>query len=130
MAKKPPEHHAVTELVEKVQASFKSAEETFAETLKELTLRLTAAQHDAKKRLDEVLALVQRKDFSDLQEDALARVHALREEVEGKLDPQALFAALGLATKADVDAANRKIATLQKRVKELEGNKPRARRED
>lgn len=130
MSKKEPQHEGVKELVEKVQASFKTAEESLAKTLKELSERLADAQQDAKKRLDEVLALVQGKDLQDLQDDALARVQALREEVEGKLDPAALFAALGLATKQDVANANKKIAALTKRVNELEGSKKPSRRAD
>jgi polyphosphate kinase 2 (PPK2 family) len=125
---KKEQHDGVKELVEKVQHSFKTAEEAFQKTVKELSERLTDAQEEAKKRLDEVLALVQGKDFAGLQEDALARVHALREEVEGRLDREAFWTALGLATKTDLDKANKKIATLTRRVSELEGGKKPARR--
>jgi polyhydroxyalkanoate synthesis regulator phasin len=129
MSKKKEHHDGVKELVEKVQHSFKTAEEAFQKTVKELSERLTDAQGEAKKRLDEVLALVQGKDFAELQEDALARVVALREEVEGRLDREAFWSAIGLATKSDLDAANKKIAALSRRVKELEGTKSSRRAE-
>lgn len=126
---KKKEQDGVKELVEKVQQSFKTAEEAFQKTVKELSERLADAQGEAKKRLDEVLALVQGKDFQELQEDALAKVVALRDEVEGRLDREAFWSAIGLATKSDLDAANKKIAALSRRVKELEGSKASRRAE-
>lgn len=126
MAKKEPE--AIKDLVERLQDSLSKAEDNVAKTFKELTDKLAEAQLEAKKRFDELVESLTGTELKALPQDVLAKVTDLREQLEGKLDSASMFAALGLATKADLQESNRKIAALQRRVKELEGNKkPRPR---
>jgi hypothetical protein len=61
--------------------------------------------------------------LSGLSQEALTKVLALRDELAEKLDPEALWSALGLATKNDVAELTRKLNTVSKRLKDLEGGK-------
>ncbi len=108
---------------EAVQESLKKAEQNLQRSLKEIGERFNEAQAEAKKRLDEVVAALDASDLAALPQDALHKVSALREELAERLGPEALWSALGLATKSDFQELSRKVNSLSKRVKELEGNK-------
>jgi len=108
---------------EAVQDSLKKAEQNLQRSLKEISAKFAEAQHEAKKRLDEVVADLGQADFAHLPQDAMNKVNALREELADKLGPEALWSALGLATKSDFETLSKKLNTLSKKVKDLEGGK-------
>jgi len=106
-----------------VQESLEKAEQNLQRSLKDIGAKFADAQHEAKKRLDEVVAELGQSDLAHLPQDALLKVNALREELSEKLGPEALWNALGLATKNDFDSLSKKLNTLAKKVKDLEGAK-------
>jgi replicative DNA helicase len=117
---------------EAVQESLKKAEQNLQRSLKEIGEKFAEAQAEAKKRLDEVVEAVEESDFASQAQDALQRAKTLRDDLAEKIGPEALWGALGLATKSDLQDLSRKLNALSKKVKELEGGKrpaPRARAE-
>jgi len=130
MAKK--ENDNFKEILDRLQDTFKQAELNVAKAFKDLGERLVDTQQEAKKRVDDVLATLKKKDLAEPVEDALAKVAAVREDFEERFghSTELLWEKLGLASKADIADLTKKLAQLTKRLAALEGKKPvRARSE-
>ena len=122
MAKK--ETNQLKEVLERVQGTLKDAEETVVASFKDAGERLQGAQTEAKKRIEAALESFSGPELTDrlALNEALADLKAgfeNRIEVSGEL----LWAKLGLATKADVDALSRKVAALTRKLNALETKK-------
>ena len=120
------------EVLERIQETFQKAEHNVAKAFKDLTERLVETQSEAKKRFDEVLALLTTKELVERLplDEAKAKVAAVRQDFESRFEEstELLWEKLGLASKADVLELTKKLSAVSKRLKELEAKRPAAQR--
>lgn len=123
MAKKEvKETSQLQDALDKVTETLRDAEESVTAGLKEVGERLHATQVEAKRRVDSLLESFNTEDLSE-RLDLKTNLDDLKAGFENRLEnsQELLWAKLGLATKADLDATNRKLAALTKKLAALEG---------
>lgn len=123
MAKKEvKENSQLQDALDKVSETLRDAEESVTAGLKEVGERLHATQVEAKRRVDSMLESFNTEDLTE-RLDLKANLDDLKAGFENRLEnsQELLWAKLGLATKADLDATNRKLAALTKKLAALEG---------